>query len=530
MGADADKDSSLKSTLETVFGRFLRRDLTIEKLRWRFLATYKASEVKLWESPGVLMAQAPRAAMTVSWKTLFTGRLHIGRMRFKDATATFRFDHNGHSNLTDMIRDLVTFARENRKPGQRQKVVYNVFQIDNAKLDIVDTSTNIKPFRTPFVINAKGDINGLGPKTKFPFHLDAVQTSTGSAMHAKIWGTMSSQPIIHASAARVPLDVISDYLPVVRWFQGTTDARFDFSKGGCYRFWKVTFANDAIRLTLPYAFPLLRVDGFFHAHIPSRLKIKLEGKQSHVDVLLTILGFRSKKVALVVNSSDLAIEEFIQWCRTAMILNNAQSDGSVPTGGSVPLPVWKVTGQADVRAELNSVMGPQLIRRAAGKIQFQIRDGVLSDMPGFVKMISMLNLSSFLSAAQAKPEGLAFGTVNGTIDIKDGAAQTRGLIFLEGNTLDIGVIGRVNFAKQAINVRMLVGIVSVPENVIAKIPFVRRFGPKQVGVIPIWLAIQGPFRKPVVRVLSLKTFDPQLWKTLPPGLRIPEEEIKKIYQ
>lgn len=79
--------------------------------------------------------------------------------------------------------------------------------------------------------------------------------------------------------------------------------------------------------------------------------------------------------------------------------------------------------KADIDAQFQSVLGPQLLRVADGQVKFEIRDGVLKEMPGLFNVLKLIKRDT--------DEGLAFGTVNGTIDMKDGVAQTRGLIELK---------------------------------------------------------------------------------------------------
>jgi hypothetical protein len=265
--------------------------------------------------------------------------------------------------------------------------------------------------------------------------------------------------------------------------------------------------------------------------MPSKLDVSLSGKPTQIDISIRVKDLKSKRVVLAVKSEQAEIEEIIRWCRTGFLMNEAPAS-LTELKEQLQYPViWKATGKAALQADLASVLGPDLVRKADGQIELKISDGVLTEMPGFVKTLAKLNLSSLLSKEPGGQEGLKFENARANIDIRDGVAQTRGLVLLESPTLNIGFAGKVNFVKQTIDARMLIGIVSIPEDVIARIPLARRFqeGNKK-GVIPFWVAIQGRMDNPNITPLSLNKFDRALWQTLPVSLRLPDKELKKIYR
>ncbi len=527
----ADKtEQSLQKKFEERFSRFLRRDLTMESLRWKpFPFRLRAERPRLWEAPEVLMAEAPCATMSFSMKTLFTGRLHVRQMFFRNVDGILRFDHSGHTNLTRMIADILSFAREHRRPGQRQKVVYHVFRVEDSRIDVVDVETNRRPLGPPLIVNGKGTIQGMGPKTRFPFKITAVFPDAAPARLAAT-GTLSHRPIAHIDAKRIPISTVAAYLPALKWFAGAVDGAFDFSKAGAYTFWKFRFETDTIHLSPPLPFPKLHADGFFHAFTPSHLNVTLAGEPTELNVTMNIKDFRTKRVSLSARSESADIEEIIRWCRTGFLMNEALASSTelndLPT---VPT-LWQATGRAELKSELASIMGPRLVREAEGHIQLRIFDGTLVKMPGFLKALAQLNLSSLLLNKEGGEQGLKFKTIRADIDIKDGIAQTRDLVLLESPTLNLGFSGKINFVKQTIDARMLIGIVSVPEDLIARIPLVRRFtDADKKGVIPFWLAIQGRLDNPNITPLPLNKFDRALWKALPIPWQLPERELKKIY-
>jgi hypothetical protein len=291
--------------------------------------------------------------------------------------------------------------------------------------------------------------------------------------------------------------MIADYLPVVKWFRGDIDAQADFSKAGQNTYWKIAFDAKDVKTVLDLAFPAISLEGKFHPFARSGLHVILRGQPTVVDVFIEVVNFQSKKVSLVIKSAEADIQECIDWCRTGFILNEGPDQPQPPQ-------LWKISGKAEIDAELKSVMGPQLIRKADGRVSLIIRNGVVTDIPGFGKALKLLNLSSVLTPQGGLSDGLKFATIAGTIDMEDGVAATRGMILLESPQLNIGIIGRVNFPKQVINARMLVTVVSLPKEVIAKIPVIGRNTTRDHGVVPIWLEIKGPLANPEIRILSVK--------------------------
>jgi hypothetical protein len=526
-------DRKLETKFEGIFSKFLRRKLTIEKVRWRiFPVRFTGTHITLWEDSKLVMAEGPVATLTISPKTLTSWRLRVSEMTFKDAKATLRFDHDGRTNVTSMIKDLGDYARANYRHGQRQKVVYGVFRVENGTVDVVDRETGVKPFGAPFRVDARGDIHGVGPRTQFPFHLKAVllSSATPTPMQIIANGRVRNEPQVHVIATDVPSSMLIPYLPVVRWFKGVMSAELDFSKAGAYTFWKLRFVTDAIKADIPLPFPAVKVEGFFHPYVPSHLNVLLLGEPTRVDVKINIHSFRSKKVTLSVQSRGADIDECIRWCETGYWLNQAPINTmNLPPQSRWP-PVWKITGKADIDATLASVMGPRLAQESNGLLKFKIENGRLSGMPGLIKTFALLNLSSMLGDINKPPNGLVFKTVGGEVNIQDGVAKTNGLILLESPNINLGVMGQIDFVQQTIDAKMLLGVANMTEAVIAHIPFVRRFkSNEKKGVIPIWMAVQGPLHNPTIKLLPLATFDRGMWKALPPPFQVPEKILKSIY-
>ncbi len=525
-------DHKLEKKFEDIFSKFLRRNLTVEKVTWRiFPIRFTGTNIKLWEDSKLVMAEGPIATLTVSLKTLTSGRLRVSEIRFVNPKGYVRFDHDGNVNVVSMVKDLGDFARKNYKHGDRQKVAYSVFRIENGSVDVIDRDLGIQPFGEPFRLNARGDINGLGPDTKFPFHLSMVLSSATTPMEINVSGTVSNWPQIHVLSQRIPLSAAVAYLPVLRWFSGDLSADLNFSKAGGYTFWKLRIMAGAIKTTVPLPFPLIRANGFFHAYVPSYLNIALLGKPTRVDVKMKVHDFKSKKVTLSVQSKGADIDECIQWCRTGYWLNEAPaSTMNLPPQSRWPV-IWKISGAADIDATLASVMGPRLVQDADGQINIQIHNGRLSGMPGLIKTFELLNLTHMLGDPHKPPSGLQFGQVNADVSVKNGIARTNSPILIESPSINLGLIGEVDFPNETIDAKMLIGMASVADVVVAHIPFVRRFksGDKK-GVIPIWLSIKGPLNDPSIKLLPLKTFDRNLWKMLPAPFQLPEKILNDIYE
>ncbi len=448
----AEKNAHLKEKLETVFSNFLRRTLTIGEIRWIFWPTHLSGKnLKLWEAPNVLMAEAPRAKMVISWKTLTSGRLRVGKMQFQDAQLYLRYTHDGKMNLTSMVADLAAHARKIYVPGQKQKVAYNVFRIDNARLHVIDAENSATPFNEPFIVNAAGDINGLGPDTEFPFKLEAVLPSTSTPTTFDIKGTISNRPRVRAVLRRLPVQALLMYLPVLRWFEGELNAEANVSKAGQYGFWKVRFAGDGIKARPELPFPEIKADGFLHPYARSTLNLSLIGSPTRVDAVVHIKDLVNKKVALSVKTKKADVAEMLRWFHSGYLMSADATADDIAADLKKPL-VWDVSGDADVDAELASVLGPKLIRRVDGQITLIVRDGKLTEMPGFVKALAILKRSHLRQNG-----GLPFKTIVGVIDVKDGVATARNEIMLASPLLNVGFTGHINFPKNVINARIRLG-------------------------------------------------------------------------
>lgn len=471
--APAQKDNRLKPKLERVFSRFLQRDLTIGNLRWVFFpVSMAATDIKLWEKPGLLMGEAPSASMRLSLKTLTSGRLRVHRMTFNDGHIYLRFTHDAKTNLAGMVVDLAKFARANYKPGQKQKVAYNLFKIKNARLHVIDAETGSCPLGAPLVLNGGGDVSGLGPQTKFPFHLTAVSTATANPINLDVRGTISNRPIVKITGRGLPVKMAVDFLPALKWFEGSLDATADFSKAAIYTFWRVTFEGDNIRARADLPFPKIKVDGKIHPYAPSTVNLTIQGEPTQFDAALRVKDLISKKVSLSIQSRDAEIAEIIDWCRSGYLMTTDElSAEEVKTELGKPL-TWDVSGTAHVQADFSSVLGPKLLREVDGRLKLHITDGRLTEMPGFVKALALLNLASVMKERRAGERGLPFKTIYGVVDIKDGVATTRDLILLDSPVLDVAFGGHVNFPKNVINARVRLG--------------------------KVWFVVKGPIDNPAV--------------------------------
>ena len=463
------KDNAIKPKLEQVFTNFLRREMKIGHLRWLFFPIkMEGKNVTLWEKPGLLMAEAPRATMRMSFKTLTSGRLRVHSLATRHAHVILRFTRDGRTNLGDMVMDLTQFARQNYKPGQKQKVAYNLFKIRKSRLEVIDAETGGKPLGEPFLLDAQGDISGLGPRTKFPFHLTAVSPSTTTPTRFDVTGTISNRPMVKIVAHDVPVRALIDYLPVTKWFDGTIDATAHLSKAGIYRFWRVVFQSEKIRARDNLPFPAIKLEGKIHPFAPSTINLWLKGSPSEFDIALHIKDLVRKKVTLSIKSRDAEIGELISWCRTGALMAEG---GDLKSDLGRPV-IWEVAGKADIQGQFSSVLGPRLLREIDGQLDLSITDGRLTEMPGFVKALSLLSLSYLSKPKDSSLPGLPFTNVHGTIDIKDGVATTRELITLRSPVLNVALTGRVNFPKNVINARIRLG--------------------------KVWFDVKGPIHNPAV--------------------------------
>jgi uncharacterized protein YhdP len=171
---------------------------------------------------------------------------------------------------------------------------------------------------------------------------------------------------------------------------------------------------------------------------------------------------------------------------------------------------WPGGPSEDAKARLN------------GTLRMSLEDGQLRDVePGAGRMLGLLSVGQLprrlaLDFRDVTDEGLAFNSVRGDFELKNGSAYTENLL-LKGPALDIGVVGRTGLGTEDYDQTMVVsGNPSGPLAVagaLAAGPVVgagvlvlsQLFKGQLQGLTRAYYHVSGPWSSPVVERISAPT-------------------------
>jgi uncharacterized protein (TIGR02099 family) len=177
--------------------------------------------------------------------------------------------------------------------------------------------------------------------------------------------------------------------------------------------------------------------------------------------------------------------------------------------------------QSVITAHLDWPGGPtgDVIARMGGKIQVALERGQLRNVkPGAGRVLGLMSVSDLprrlaLDFRDVTDEGLAFNTVHGDFEVRDGSAYTQNLL-LKGAAVDIGVAGRTGLAEQDYDQTLVVsGNPSGPLAVagaLAAGPVIgagvlvlsQLFKGQLTGLTRAYYHVTGPWSDPVVERVS----------------------------
>jgi uncharacterized protein YhdP len=185
-----------------------------------------------------------------------------------------------------------------------------------------------------------------------------------------------------------------------------------------------------------------------------------------------------------------------------------------------------ITGESmDVAFELGWGGGPRsdFLAMLDGNVRIRIDDGQLEEVePGAGRMLGLISFVALprrlsLDFRDVFNKGFGYDKIAGTFNIEDGVAATCDLS-LEGPAADIGIVGRVDLAKQQYeqaavvsanvgNTLPLVGaVVGGPPGAAAMLIFSQIFRKPLQEVGQVFYGISGSWEEPAIESVSADGF------------------------
>jgi hypothetical protein len=168
--------------------------------------------------------------------------------------------------------------------------------------------------------------------------------------------------------------------------------------------------------------------------------------------------------------------------------------------------------------------------RVKGSFDLALASGVISGVPGAVKVLSSLNATSLLrTVGGGNVAGLPFRVVTASCDIDAGVLRTAASTALHSATMDIGIRGSVDLPKQTIQADMVIQFLTVLDEVIRLVPGLKQIliGRKK-SMFPIWAKLRGPLDDPQVTIQPVKSLRKDLWLAVKGVFNLPESLFSDI--
>jgi uncharacterized protein YhdP len=136
----------------------------------------------------------------------------------------------------------------------------------------------------------------------------------------------------------------------------------------------------------------------------------------------------------------------------------------------------------------------------AGTVNIDARDGVLNRFKVLARILSLIDLKSWLTAQLPNPlvSGLPFKTLSGTMKGTRGDFYTDN-VRLEGPLMDISSKGQVNFGDGRIDLEVGLFPFQTANWIVHHIPIVgTHLANGTKGLVAAYFRVHGPFRDPTV--------------------------------
>jgi uncharacterized protein YhdP len=187
-------------------------------------------------------------------------------------------------------------------------------------------------------------------------------------------------------------------------------------------------------------------------------------------------------------------------------------------------------GVADSEGRLETGLGDRFLHAMTGTVKLDLKNGWFGGMPGLLKVLARLNLSTlFAEAAGHHRARIPFDEARGAVRIVKGKVSAEEPLVLENKTLQMAFMGTYDLPSRTVDGKIVVNFLTVTDEIIGMIPGVREIllGDEK-GLIPIWVRVKGRADDPDIEVLSARTIAAPVWNTLGHILRLPKTLFDKL--
>ncbi len=228
----------------------------------------------------------------------------------------------------------------------------------------------------------------------------------------------------------------------------------------------------------------LDVEGALTSMSTSTFRVLLRGATTQIEAKITLPPREGPRASprpdfIVKGSSHTETAQIVEWWRVLF----------------APDSKFRANGRAQFSGHLNSVLGKDFLPDAAGQLSLAISDGTVWNMPVMLKTLSEANVKSLVNMIRGEDqEGVPFNSVKGKLEMREGKISTVDPLVLESDTLQMSFSGVVNALDRTIDGRVLIGVVTLVDEVIQQIPLVRDLLlRKNKSFVPISVRVKGPW-------------------------------------
>jgi uncharacterized protein involved in outer membrane biogenesis len=175
-------------------------------------------------------------------------------------------------------------------------------------------------------------------------------------------------------------------------------------------------------------------------------------------------------------------------------------------------------------------LGDRFLPGMNGSAQFDLKDGWFGGLPGLLKVLSRLNLSTlFAEAAGHHRARVPFDEAHAAVSIAGGRVTAARPVVLKNKTLMIGFLGSYDLPARTIDGRVVIQILTVTDEIVKLIPGLRDvlLGGRK-SMTPIWAKVTGKAADPNVDVLEGKTIAAPFWNAIKNVLKLPKKIGKDL--
>ena len=310
----------VKPQLEKGFSDFLQRDLTIDRLGWRFgpIPTLVGYDVRLRDDQGDIMAYSPTVNIGVSFLELRKGRLILDHLGFVRPRGIFKRRKNGEIPLIMMIEDIIKALKKKKRtaPQNRKKrtpLVFHDIVVSQGFFEIVDEKIQKSPLDPTLLINAKGSIRKVAGKTRFPFELFSDVNLPDKKDQFSVTGVLHKYPSVQVDSEKLSLRHFQEHLPFLDQWEGALGFSVNLDRKPTGLVWSAEGETVDLDYVGENPFPELGASFYVNPKTTSTLKVSLRGKSTSGYAHLVIPRFEDKSILGKLEMDVLDLEEVLSW-------------------------------------------------------------------------------------------------------------------------------------------------------------------------------------------------------------------------